>query len=102
MSDKYEKINLDPKSEGFYLLQRIQDEVHRFAITFHRQVHSKNSLASRLEMISGVGPKTRVKLLRNYTSLKKISEAPIEKLEELGIPTKIAKTIKVSLKGKDT
>ncbi|MCP0886409.1 excinuclease ABC subunit UvrC [Ligilactobacillus sp. WILCCON 0076] len=101
MTEKYQKINLDPKSEGFYLLQRIQDEVHRFAITFHRQVHSRNSLASRLEMISGVGPKTRVKLLRNYTSLKKISEAPIEKLEELGISAKVAKTIKLSLKSKD-
>ena len=51
MMENDEKIGLDPKSEGFYLLQRIQDEVHRFAITFHRQVRSKNSLASRLERI---------------------------------------------------
>src|SRR5699024_11967441 len=61
MMENDEKIGLDPKSEGFYLLQRIQDEVHRFAITFHRQVRSKNSLASRLERIQGVGPKTRIK-----------------------------------------
>lgn len=52
-----ERIGLDPKSEGFYLLQRIQDEVHRFAVTFHRQVRSKNSLSSKLERIPGVGPK---------------------------------------------
>ncbi|MDD5957763.1 MAG: excinuclease ABC subunit UvrC, partial [Ligilactobacillus ruminis] len=62
MTETGEKIGLNPKSEGFYLLQRIQDEVHRFAIAFHRQVHSKNSLSSRLERIKGVGPKTRTKL----------------------------------------
>lgn len=98
MTENDEKIGLDPKSEGFYLLQRIQDEVHRFAITFHRQVHSKNSLSSRLETIQGVGPKTRVKLLKNFKSLKKISEASVAELEELGISHKVAETIKLSLK----
>lgn len=98
MTENDEKIGLDPKSEGFYLLQRIQDEVHRFAITFHRQVRSKNSLASRLERIQGVGPKTRIKLLRNYGSLKNISAASVEDLESLGISKKVAQTIKLSLK----
>ncbi|WP_283598986.1 excinuclease ABC subunit UvrC [Ligilactobacillus salivarius] len=98
MMENDEKIGLDPKSEGFYLLQRIQDEVHRFAITFHRQVRSKNSLASRLERIQGVGPKTRIKLLRNYGSLKNISAASVENLESLGISKKVAQTIKLSLK----
>lgn len=98
MTENDEKIGLDPKSEGFYLLQRIQDEVHRFAITFHRQVRSKNSLASRLERIQGVGPKTRIKLLRNYGSLKNISAASVEDLENLGISKKVAQTIKLSLK----
>lgn len=98
MMENDEKIGLDPKSEGFYLLQRIQDEVHRFAITFHRQVRSKNSLASRLERIQGVGPKTRIKLLRNYGSLKNISAASVEDLESLGISRKVAQTIKLSLK----
>ena len=98
MMENDEKIGLDPKSEGFYLLQRIQDEVHRFAITFHRQVRSKNSLASRLEKIQGVGPKTRIKLLRNYGSLKNISAASVEDLESLGISKKVAQTIKLSLK----
>ena len=97
MTENDEKIGLDPKSEGFYLLQRIQDEVHRFAITFHRQVRSKNSLASRLERIQGVGPKTRIKL-RNYGSLKNISAASVEDLESLGISKKVAQTIKLSLK----
>lgn len=98
MTENDEKIGLDPKSEGFYLLQRIQDEVHRFAITFHRQVRSKNSLASRLEKIQGVGPKTRIKLLRNYGSLKNISAASVEDLESLGISKKVAQIIKLSLK----
>ncbi|WP_195311864.1 excinuclease ABC subunit UvrC [Ligilactobacillus salivarius] len=98
MTENDEKIGLDPKSEGFYLLQRIQDKVHRFAITFHRQVRSKNSLASRLERIQGVGPKTRIKLLRNYGSLKNISAASVEDLESLGISKKVAQTIKLSLK----
>lgn len=96
MTETGEKIGLNPKSEGFYLLQRIQDEVHRFAITFHRQVHSKNSLSSRLERIKGVGPKTRTKLLRNFGSLKRLSEASVEELIGLGIPQKTAQTIKIS------
>lgn len=92
-----ERIGLDPKSEGFYLLQRIQDEVHRFAVTFHRQVRSKNSLSSKLERIPGVGPKTRIKLFRNYGSLKKIAQASLEELQALGISKKVAQTIKLSL-----
>lgn len=97
MTETGEKIGLNPKSEGFYLLQRIQDEVHRFAIAFHRQAHSKNSLSSRLERIKGVGPKTRTKLLRNFGSLKRLSEASVEELIGLGIPQKTAQTIKISL-----
>lgn len=97
MTETGEKIGLNPKSEGFYLLQRIQDEVHRFAIAFHRQVHSKNALSSRLERIKGVGPKTRTKLLRNFGSLKRLSEASVEELIGLGIPQKTAQTIKISL-----
>lgn len=92
-----QKIGLDPKSEGFYLLNRIQDEVHRFAISFHRQVRSKNSLSSRLERIPGVGPKTRIKLLREYGSLKKIADASLEELQSKGISKKVAQTIKLSL-----
>ncbi|KRN29413.1 excinuclease ABC, C subunit [Lactobacillus selangorensis] len=92
-------INLDPKSQGFYLLQRIQDEVHRFAITFHRQLRSKNSLSSRLDTIKGVGPKTRTKLLKHYKSLKHIKEASVEDIESLGISKTVAQTIKLTLQG---
>ncbi|MCT1177110.1 excinuclease ABC subunit UvrC [Pediococcus pentosaceus] len=94
---QYQRVQLDPKSQGFYLVQRIQDEVHRFAITFHRQLHVKNSLASQLDLIQGVGPKTRNKLLKSFGSLNKIRDANLKEIEELGIPEKVAKTIKVSL-----
>ena len=67
------------------------------AVTFHRQVRSKNSLSSKLERIPGVGPKTRIKLLRNYGSLKKIAQASLEELQALGISKKVAQTIKLSL-----
>ncbi|CAH0418238.1 excinuclease ABC subunit UvrC [Periweissella ghanensis] len=92
-----EHLHLDPKSQGFMLLQRIQDEVHRFAITFHRQLHGKNTLASRLDEIQGVGPKTRQKLLSQFGSLKKISQASLEEIEALGIASKTANLIKVSV-----
>lgn len=95
-------VVLDHKSQGFFLLQRIQEEVHRFAITFHRQLRSKTSLGSRLDEISGVGPKTRQKLLTTYGSLKKISEAPIEDLQKLGVSKKVAQNIKISLQARDT
>ena len=88
---------LDPKSEGFYLLQRIQDEVHRFVISYHRKTHSKNALSSQLESIKGVGPKTRIKLLKNYGSVRKIKEAPVEDLMKLGVSQTVAQTIKLSL-----
>ncbi|UQS82755.1 excinuclease ABC subunit UvrC [Bombilactobacillus folatiphilus] len=90
-------VPLDRKSQGFYLLQRIQDEVHRFAITFHRQTHSKNALSSQLESVKGVGPKTRIKLLKHYGSVKKIKDAPIDDLMKLGISQTTAQAIKLSL-----
>lgn len=90
-------VNLDPKSQGFFLLQRIQDEVHRFAITFHRQLRSKSSLGSKLDEIAGVGPKTRQKLLTKFGSLKKIANASIEELREVVVSEKVANAIKISL-----
>lgn len=95
-------VHLDPKSQGFYLVQRIQDEVHRFAITFHRQVHTKHSLSSKLETIPGVGPKTRNKLLRHFGSTKKIGEADVADLQALGINQTVAQTILVTLKAEES
>lgn len=90
-------VNLDPRSQGFYLVQRIQDEVHRFAITYHRSVHTKHSLSSRLDEIKGVGPRTRTKLLKKYGSVTKIAQAPVEEIRSLGISKPTAQLIKVSL-----
>ena len=67
-------------SELFYVLTRLQDEVHRFAITFHREKRSKHALHSELEEIKGIGPKTRDELLNKLKSVKKISQASEEEL----------------------
>ncbi|MCO0831788.1 excinuclease ABC subunit UvrC [Fructobacillus sp. W13] len=98
ISSKTEEIvPLDHRSQGFFLLQRIQDEVHRFVITFHRKSRSKKSLASRLDAISGVGPKTRQKLLTNFGSLSKIEAASPEELKALGLSEKTAQLVHWSL-----
>lgn len=83
-------IDLARNSAEFFLLQRIQDEVHRFAITFHRQLRSKNSFASKLDGISGLGPKRKQELLKEFKSLKKIEAATIEELQAKGLPRKVA------------
>lgn len=92
-----ELIPMDPKSEGFYLMTRIQDEVHRFAITFHRQTHAKNSLASKLDGIKGIGPKSRNKLLKKFGSLKKIKDASVEELQDAGLTLPQAQSVKLTL-----
>lgn len=81
-------------SEAFYLLQRIQDEVHRFAITFHRQKRGANSLVSSLDNIPGVGPKRKTMLLKYFESVKKIQEASVKELEEAGLPHAVATKVK--------
>ncbi len=90
-------VHLDAKSQGFFLLQRIQDEDHRFAITFHRNLRSKHSLASKLDEINGVGPKTRQKLLTTFGSINKIANASIAELRAVGVTEKVAQAIKISL-----
>ncbi|MBS9335682.1 excinuclease ABC subunit UvrC [Fructobacillus papyrifericola] len=98
ISGKTEEIvPLDHHSQGFFLVQRVQDEVHRFVITFHRKSRSKKSLASRLDAISGVGPKTRQKLLSNFGSLAKIEAASPEELQALGLSKKTAQLVHWSL-----
>lgn len=86
-------IPLKRTSEAFYLLQRIQDEVHRFAITFHRQRRETNSLTSALDGLPGVGPKRKQQLLKHFESVKKIREASVEALQQAGLPEAIAKGV---------
>ncbi|MBO0586024.1 excinuclease ABC subunit UvrC [Sporosarcina sp. E16_8] len=88
-----EMIPLKRTSEAFYLLQRIQDEVHRFAITFHRQRRETNSLTSALDGLPGVGPKRKTLLLRHFESMKKIREASVEELQQAGLPLAIAQSV---------
>lgn len=86
-------IPLERNSQEFFLLQRIQDEVHRFAITFHRQLRSKNSFASRLDGIDGLGPKRKKALLKEFKSLKNITAASIEDLQSIGLPKNVAQNV---------
>lgn len=88
-----ELVPLDSRSQEFYLLQRIQDEVHRFAITFHRQLRGKNAVHSQLDDIPGVGEKRRKQLLRHFGSLKKMKESSVEQIVEAGMPKNVAEGI---------
>lgn len=81
-----EIIPLGRSSQEFYLLQRIQDEVHRFAITFHRQIRGKSSFQSVLDGIPGIGEKRKKQLLKHFGSIKKMKEATFEEITQLGIP----------------
>ena len=83
------EIELDSNSPLFHFLTRIQDEVHRFAITYHRQIKNKGTLSSVLEMVPGIGVKRRQELLRKYSSLKKIKESSVEELSKI-IPKEVA------------
>lgn len=76
-------IGLKADSELFHLLTRIQDEVHRYAITFHRDKRSKHALHSELDNIKGIGPKTKEQLLKVLKSVKRIKEADLETLTEI-------------------
>ena len=91
--DPLEVIDLPRQSEEFFLLHRIQDEVHRFAITFHRQVRSKNSFSSKLDGVEGLGPKRKQKLLKHFKSMTAIQKASAEDIQALGIPEKVAEAL---------
>ena len=76
-------VGMKPESELFRLMTRMQDEVHRFAITFHRDKRSKRQTQSELDAIAGIGPKTKELLLKKLGSVKKIKEAEFEALAAL-------------------
>jgi len=81
-------IGLKTNSELFHVLTRLQDEVHRFAITFHREKRSKHALQSELDDIKGIGPKTRDLLLQKLKSVKKIKESDLQSLTDILGPSK--------------
>ncbi len=86
-------VPLEKRSQEFYLLQRIQDEVHRFAISFHRQLRGKNAFQSTLDSIEGIGPKRKKQLLKHFGSMKKMKEAEVNEFIEIGIPESVAASL---------
>ena len=95
--DPLQVIELSRTSQEFFLLQRIQDEVHRFAITFHRKLRSKNSFSSQLDGIEGLGPKRKQLLMKHFKSLTKIKEATIDEIVTVGIPRAVAEAVQAKL-----
>ena len=95
--DPLEVVELSRNSQEFFLLQRIQDEVHRFAITFHRQLRSKNSFSSQLDGIEGLGPKRKQNLMKHFKSLTKIKEASVDEIVEVGVPRVVAEAVQRKL-----
>ncbi len=93
MGDPPEEIPLPRHSPAFYLLQRIQDEVHRFAISFHRQRRGKSMLKSQLDDIPGVGEKRKRLLWKHFGSLERMREATVEEYRQIGIGDKLAREI---------
>ncbi|MGG1552215.1 excinuclease ABC subunit UvrC [Paenibacillus ferrarius] len=99
MGDPAEIVPLKRDSQEFYLLQRIQDEVHRFAITFHRETRAKSMVVSQLDAIPGIGEKRRKALLKHFGSVRKMKEAEVADFKPLGIGEKLAGDILKALQG---
>lgn len=95
--DPIVEIKIDKKSDLFYYLERMQDEVHKFTIHYHKQIRSKGSLESILDNIEGIGEKRKTEILKKYKTLSKIKEATIEELSEI-LPKSVAKNLLTILK----
>lgn len=97
--DTHEVINIDKRSNVFRLLSRIDEEVHRFTINYHKEIRSKGSISSVLDNINGLGEVRKKKLIKKYGSVTKIKEASIEELKEI-IPENVAIELHEFLKSK--
>ncbi|GIP05410.1 excinuclease ABC subunit UvrC [Paenibacillus lautus] len=102
VGDPPEPVSLPRDSQEFYLLQRIQDEVHRFAISFHREQRGKSMVMSKLDSIPGIGEKRRKMLLKHFGSVKKIKEASVEDFKPLSIGEKLATDILNALREEES
>ncbi|WP_297236527.1 excinuclease ABC subunit UvrC [uncultured Faecalicoccus sp.] len=89
MNEDLQELALDKKEPLFFLLTRMQDEVHRYVITYHRKIRSQSMTRSILDTIEGIGPKRKKELLKHFKSMKKIKEASVEQLREV-LPEKTA------------
>ena len=97
ITDDYEVIEFPKTSAEYLFLKQIQDEVHRFAITYHRATKNKNMYKSSLDDIQGIGKVRKNLLLKSFSSLEEIKNAPDEKLLKLGIPKDVIKNLKKRL-----
>ncbi|MDR2977631.1 MAG: excinuclease ABC subunit UvrC [Streptococcaceae bacterium] len=97
--DPLEVVPMSRSSQEFFLLQRIQDEVHRFAITFHRQLRGKNTFSSKLDGIEGLGPKRKQKILTTFKNMKALGEATVQMVADAGVPYEVAERVKAKLSG---
>ena len=95
LPDRSDPIVLARNSQGLYLVQRIRDEAHRFAITYHRLVRGRRALASVFDEVEGIGPVRKKALLKRFGSVRRIREASVEELAETpGIPHELAERLK--------
>ena len=93
-----EPIVLPANSQSLYLVQRIRDEAHRFAITYHRKLRSKASIASSVDLVPGIGPKRKRMLMRRFGSIKGIKDAAIDDIASVpGMTRSLAVRLKESL-----
>jgi excinuclease ABC subunit C len=92
-----EPIVQERSSPGMFLVQRIRDEAHRFAVTHHRKVRSRKALTSPLDSVEGIGPARKRALLRHFGSVQAIREAPVDEIVKLGIPERLAARLKETL-----
>ena len=91
-------VHLPRTSEGLYLMQRVRDEAHRFAVTYHRKVRGKQTIISQLDGVPGIGPKRRSALLKHFGSIDAIRAAGVEELAAVpGMNRKAAEQLKGSL-----
>ena len=94
---KGKEYHLEKRSDLYLLLENMQDEVHRYAITFFRHTHAKNSLASKLDEIKGVGKNRKLKLMEAFDTLDDIKKASDEKLKSLGLPKDVIENLRKNL-----
>ena len=95
--NRSEPIVQERNSPGMFLVQRIRDEAHRFAITHHRKVRARKALTSPLDSVEGIGPARKRALLRHFGSVQAIREAAVEDIVALGVPERLAKRLKETL-----
>jgi excinuclease ABC subunit C len=95
-------VILSRASEGLYLLQRVRDEAHRFAITYHRQRRSQGMTRSELDAVPGLGPSRRAALLKHFGSVRKLKAAQVDEIAALpGFGPRTAAAVLAALNGAD-